>query len=88
MRISQFVISSDLKFSRNVFAFTQEGVTMLSGVLRSDCAVQVLKSQSVISNDPRVTASRSQIVILKRGLNIKYPPYAFTEQGEAMLSEG
>ena len=23
---------------------------------------------------------------LKRGLNIKYPPYAFTEQGVAMLS--
>jgi hypothetical protein len=25
-------------------------------------------------------------VTLKRGLNIKYPPYAFTEQGVAMLS--
>ena len=30
--------------------------------------------------------SRSQIVILKRGQNIKYAPYAFTEQGVAMLS--
>lgn len=30
--------------------------------------------------------SRSQSVILKRGLNIKYLPYAFTEQGVAMLS--
>jgi len=30
--------------------------------------------------------SRSQIVILKRGQNIKYRPYAFTEQGVAMLS--
>jgi len=39
MRISQFVISSELKFSKNVFAFTQEGVAMLSGVLRSDRAV-------------------------------------------------
>jgi phage regulator Rha-like protein len=48
--------------------------------------LSLLKSQSVISNDPRATASRSQIVILKRGLNIKYPPYAFTEQGVAMLS--
>jgi phage regulator Rha-like protein len=48
--------------------------------------VSFLKSQSVISNDPRATASRSQIVILKRGLNVKYPPYAFTEQGVAMLS--
>ena len=30
--------------------------------------------------------SRSQNVILKRGLNIKYRPSAFTEQGVAMLS--
>lgn len=31
-------------------------------------------------------ASRSQIVTLKKGQNIKYLPYAFTEQGVAMLS--
>ena len=30
--------------------------------------------------------SRSQIVTLKRGQNIKYQPYVFTEQGVAMLS--
>ena len=30
--------------------------------------------------------SRSQIVTLKRGQNIKYRPYVFTEQGVAMLS--
>ena len=30
--------------------------------------------------------SRSQIVTLKRGHNIKYLPYAFTEQGISMLS--
>jgi len=28
-----------------------------------------------------VEISRSQIVTLKHGQNIKYPPYAFTEQG-------
>lgn len=33
-----------------------------------------------------ILASRSQSVILKRGQNIKYLPYAFTEQGVAMLS--
>ena len=33
-----------------------------------------------------VLASRSQTVILKRGQNLKYLPYAFTEQGVAMLS--
>jgi len=40
-------------------------------------------SQIVISN---ANSSRSQFVILKRGQNIKYLPYAFTEQGIAMLS--
>ena len=29
---------------------------------------------------------RSQIVTLKRGEHLEYPPYAFTEQGVAMLS--
>ena len=39
--ISQFVISSaDLKFSKSVYAFTEQGVAMLSGVLNSPCAVQ------------------------------------------------
>ena len=32
------------------------------------------------------TFSRSQFVTLKHGQNIKYLPYAFTEQGVAMLS--
>jgi ORF6N domain len=35
---------------------------------------------------PRTNRSRSQIVTLKRGQNIKYLPYVFTEQGVAMLS--
>ena len=41
MRISQIVISPDIKFSKNVCAFTQEGVAMLSSVLRSKRAVEV-----------------------------------------------
>ena len=46
-RISQFVISSahpgvnTLKFSKNVMAFTEHGVAMLSSVLNSPRAVQV-----------------------------------------------
>jgi len=44
-RISQFVTSSPgaapLKFSRNVNAFTEHGVAMLSSVLKSPRAVQV-----------------------------------------------
>jgi len=42
MRISQFVISSpDLKFSKKVHVFTEQGVAMLSSVLNSERAIQV-----------------------------------------------
>jgi len=47
------------------------------------------RSQTVILNaEPGeiIDVSRSQSVTLKRGANIKYLPYAFTEQGVAMLS--
>ena len=41
VRISQFVISSQLKFSNNVNVYTEQGVAMLSSVLRSPRAIQV-----------------------------------------------
>ncbi|HKY41498.1 MAG TPA: ORF6N domain-containing protein [Pyrinomonadaceae bacterium] len=39
--ISQFVTSSNLKFSKRVTAFTEQGVAMLSTVLRSKRAIAV-----------------------------------------------
>ena len=39
--ISQFVTSSNLKFSKRVSAFTEQGVAMLSSVLRSKRAIAV-----------------------------------------------
>jgi len=48
--------------------------------------VALLRSQIVTLKNPVRGISRSQIVISKRGQHIKYPPYAFTEQGVAMLS--
>ena len=47
---------------------------------------EALRSQTVISKPPASAQSRSQSVILKRGANVKFRPYAFTEQGVAMLS--
>ena len=42
LRISQLVTSSTgLKFSKHVLAFTEQGVAMLSSVLRSERAIQV-----------------------------------------------
>jgi hypothetical protein len=48
--------------------------------------VDLLESQGAILNVENGAASRSQNVTLKRGRNVKYLPYAFTEQGVAMLS--
>lgn len=39
--ISQFVTSSNLKFSKRVTAFTEQGVAMLSSVLRTKRAIAV-----------------------------------------------
>ena len=44
-----------------------------------------LRSQSVILNGPQ-GRSRSQSATLKRGANIKYRPYAFTEHGAIMAA--
>lgn len=44
MRISQFVTSSedaDIKYSKRVLGFTEQGVAMLSGVLKSPRAIEV-----------------------------------------------
>ena len=66
---------------RNIERFPQDFMFQLTWE-----EVSLLKSQFVPSNAMSDKFSRSQIVTLKRGLNIKYPPYAFTEQGVAMLS--
>jgi ORF6N domain len=44
-----------------------------------------MRSQFVTTS-VRTNTSRSQTVTLKRGQNVKFLPYAFTEQGVAMLS--
>ncbi len=41
MNLSQIVISSRIKRAPNVFAFTEQGVAMLSSILRSKRAIVV-----------------------------------------------
>lgn len=60
---------------RNIKRFPEDFMFQLSWE-----EVESLRSQIVTLN------SRSQIATLKQGQNIKYLPYAFTEQGVAMLS--
>ena len=45
-----------------------------------------LTKEEVLMFQIRTSNSRSQFATLKQGQNIKYLPYAFTEQGVAMLS--
>ena len=47
---------------------------------------ETLRTEFATSSLPDERRSRSQIATLKRGHNVKYRPYAFTEQGVAMLS--
>lgn len=63
---------------RNIKRFPEDFMFQLT-----ESEAKNLISQFVTSNSD---CSRSQIVTLKRGQNIKYLPYAFTEQGVAMLS--
>jgi hypothetical protein len=66
---------------RNIERFPEDFMFQLSWE-----EAAILKSHYVISSSPTEGISRSQIVTLKHGHNVKYRPYAFTEQGVAMLS--
>ncbi len=66
-----------------MFQLTAEEMDALrcqNGILKNKTVSQT-PSQSIAGS-----ASRSQIVTLKRGQHRKFLPYAFTEQGVAMLS--
>jgi ORF6N domain len=74
---------------RNIERFPEDFMFQLSAeeaklVLRSQ--IVTLNSMNPENTQQNTTNSRSQIVTLKHGTNIKYLPYAFTEQGVAMLS--
>lgn len=51
-----------------------------------DFMFQLTWDETELLNDNKCIGSRSQIVILNKGRNIKYRPLAFTEEGVAMLS--
>ena len=71
------VINQALK--RNTIRFPDDFMFQLS-------RNEVERISQIVTASPGAQRSRSQIVTLKRGRNIKYRPYAFTEQGVAMLS--
>ncbi len=62
---------------RNIARFPQDFMIQLT--LKEAAQLQA-------NADEEAKSLRSQIVTLKRGQHVKYRPYAFTEQGVAMLS--
>jgi hypothetical protein len=64
---------------RNAARFPEDFMFKLSGE-------EIARISQIVTSSHGGGRSRSQIVTLKRGQNIKFRPYAFTEQGVAMLS--
>lgn len=67
--LSQIVISSKIKHSPNIFAFTEQGVAMLSSVLKSKRAVKVniqimrafVKLRQILSTNKELAHKLSQL---------------------------
>ncbi|SRR5258708_673998 len=71
--ISQFVTSSDLKFSKRVTVFTEQGVAMLSSVLRSKRAVAVnIEIMRAFVRLRGMLASNAELAKKLDGLEKKY----------------
>ncbi|MBA3052983.1 MAG: ORF6N domain-containing protein [Candidatus Omnitrophota bacterium] len=71
--LSQFVISSKIKHAPNVFAFTEQGVAMLSGVLNSERAILVnISIMRVFSKLKQLALSHSELLRKVDALERKY----------------
>lgn len=73
MNLSQFVISSKIKHSPNVFAFTEQGVAMLSSVLRSKRAIQVnIRIMRVFTRLRKMLAGHDELRLKIEKMEKKY----------------
>ena len=80
--VSTKVLNQAVK--RNPERFPEDFMFQLTIEEAQNLAFQTARSDQGEGHEE--VRSRSQIVTLKRGQNIKYRPFAFTEQGVAMLS--
>ena len=72
MNISQFVISSKIKYSKNVNAFTENGIAMLSSVLRSERAIEVnIQIMRAFTNLRKIIARNKDLTYLFKELKHK-----------------
>jgi phage regulator Rha-like protein len=71
---------------RNRERFPADFMFQLTAEETSNLRSQFVTLRSQTIGNQLIAMNRSQFVTLKRGQNIKYRPYAFTEEGVAMLS--
>ena len=72
LRISQFATSSSVKFSKNVNAFTENGVAMLSSVLNSEVAIRVnIQIMRAFTNLRKIIARNKDLTYLFKELKQK-----------------
>ena len=71
---------------RNIKRFPGDFMFQLTQIEKDEVVANCDYLRALRFSPQFVIRSRSQIVTLKRGQNIKYLPYVFTEQGVAMLS--
>ena len=70
LRISQIVIS--LKYSKSVYAFTEQGVAMLSGILNSPRAVQMnIAIMRAFVKLREILSTHKELVLQLRKLEMK-----------------
>ncbi len=99
LRITLMLLYKSIRVGTTGFARGLHGVAvkaLVQAVKRNkerfpdDFCFQLTWNEAKILNPPLEGAtakkSRSHFVTLKQGKNVKYLPYAFTEQGVAMLS--
>jgi hypothetical protein len=91
--VSQVTIESRIRLIRGKKVMLDRDLAELYGVATKVFNQAVKRNSGRFPEDfmfqltiEEAENSRSQIVTLKQGYNIKYPPYAFTEYGVAMLS--
>lgn len=73
LKISQFETSSNLKYAKAAYAFTEQGVAMLSGLLNSPRAVQVnIEIMRAFVRLRQMIASSTDLARKLRALEKKY----------------
>lgn len=72
IRMSQFVTSSKVKFHKSINAFTENGVAMLSSVLRSEKAIEVnIQVMRAFTNLRKIISKNKDLTYLFKELRQK-----------------